>query len=71
MKLYNQVGLKLRQPGTSFAVCDAGGSTVDTTLYTVETMSPRLRLAEERESSCELPDAKITGRPSNKQLTYT
>ncbi|CAE6459246.1 unnamed protein product [Rhizoctonia solani] len=38
--------------GLNFAVCDAGGSTVDTTVYTVTSMSPLLKLAEKRDSAC-------------------
>ncbi|ELU36973.1 hypothetical protein AG1IA_08996 [Rhizoctonia solani AG-1 IA] len=41
------------QPGTNFAVCDAGGSTVDTTLYSVASISPTLKLEEKRASACE------------------
>ncbi|CAE6469380.1 unnamed protein product [Rhizoctonia solani] len=44
--------LRFGQPGTNFAVCDAGGSTVDTTLYTVESESPNLQLSEKRASAC-------------------
>ncbi|CAE6455149.1 unnamed protein product [Rhizoctonia solani] len=40
------------KPGTNFAVCDAGGSTVDTTLYSVMSMRPILKLKEERASAC-------------------
>ncbi|CAE6449773.1 unnamed protein product [Rhizoctonia solani] len=40
------------KPGTNFAVCDAGGSTVDTTLYSVTSMRPVLKLKEERASAC-------------------
>ncbi|GAB1520855.1 hypothetical protein RhiTH_003944 [Rhizoctonia solani] len=40
------------KPGTNFAVCDAGGSTVDTTLYSVTSMRPILKLKEERASAC-------------------
>ncbi|CEL62443.1 hypothetical protein RSOLAG1IB_04799 [Rhizoctonia solani AG-1 IB] len=40
------------KPGTNFAVCDAGGSTVDTTLYSVISMRPILKLKEERASAC-------------------
>ncbi|KAG8710219.1 hypothetical protein FRC11_004729, partial [Ceratobasidium sp. 423] len=40
------------RPGINFAVCDAGGSTVDTTLYTVESDTPKLRLSEKRASAC-------------------
>ncbi|QRW20330.1 TPR-1 domain-containing protein [Rhizoctonia solani] len=38
--------------GLNFAVCDAGGSTVDITVYTVTSMSPLLKLAEKRDSAC-------------------
>ncbi|KAF8594084.1 hypothetical protein BDV93DRAFT_565803 [Ceratobasidium sp. AG-I] len=38
-------------PGATFAVCDAGGSTVDTTVYSVNSTSP-LRLEETRASDC-------------------
>ncbi|KAG8726748.1 hypothetical protein FRC11_014561 [Ceratobasidium sp. 423] len=38
--------------GSTFAVCDAGGSTVDTTVYTVTAMNPLLKLAEKRDSAC-------------------
>ncbi|CAE6451836.1 unnamed protein product [Rhizoctonia solani] len=37
--------------GSRFAVCDAGGSTVDTTLYSVTSAHPDLRLKEVRESA--------------------
>ncbi|KAG8712280.1 hypothetical protein FRC11_000550 [Ceratobasidium sp. 423] len=40
------------EPGTNFAVCDAGGSTVDTTLYTVTSAHPVLKLEERRASAC-------------------
>ncbi|CAE6415064.1 unnamed protein product [Rhizoctonia solani] len=43
---------RLIQPGTNFAVCDAGGSTVDTTLYSVISAQPVLKLKEERASAC-------------------
>ncbi|KAJ1303456.1 hypothetical protein OPQ81_011645 [Rhizoctonia solani] len=36
----------------NFAVSDAGGSTVDTTLYSVVSASPTLKLEEKRASSC-------------------
>jgi hypothetical protein len=42
----------LVQPGIDFIVCDAGGSTVDTTLYTVSSVSPTLQLREKRDSAC-------------------
>ncbi|CAE6507895.1 unnamed protein product [Rhizoctonia solani] len=36
------------EPGTNLAVCDAGGSTVDTTLYSITSISPTLQLREAR-----------------------
>jgi hypothetical protein len=44
------------QPGVNFAVCDAGGSTVDTTVYTVRDTQPLLQLEEKCASACESPD---------------
>ncbi|CAE7096804.1 unnamed protein product [Rhizoctonia solani] len=38
--------------GSTFAVCDAGGSTVDTTVYEVTGNDPILELAEKRDSAC-------------------
>lgn len=38
--------------GVDFVVCDAGGSTVDTTLYTVAQTSPVLELKEKKASAC-------------------
>ncbi|CCO35409.1 hypothetical protein BN14_09527 [Rhizoctonia solani AG-1 IB] len=38
--------------GFNFAVCDAGGSTVDTAVYTVTATEPFLKLAEKREAAC-------------------
>ncbi|CEL54213.1 Heat shock 70 kDa protein 12B OS=Homo sapiens GN=HSPA12B PE=2 SV=2 [Rhizoctonia solani AG-1 IB] len=40
------------QSGFNFAVCDAGGSTVDTAVYTVTATEPFLKLAEKREAAC-------------------
>ncbi|CAE6421660.1 unnamed protein product [Rhizoctonia solani] len=39
-------------PYTTFAVCDAGGSTVDSTVYYVEKTHPKLQLSETRTSAC-------------------
>ncbi|QRV92561.1 heat shock protein 70 kDa 12B [Ceratobasidium sp. AG-Ba] len=47
---HTNLGSQLKT-GVTFAVCDAGGSTVDTTVYSVETTAP-LRLAETRASAC-------------------
>lgn len=40
------------KPGISFAVCDAGGSTVDTCVYSVKSAYPRLVLHEAHMSGC-------------------
>ncbi|QRV92563.1 heat shock protein 70 kDa 12A [Ceratobasidium sp. AG-Ba] len=40
------------EAGTKFAVCDAGGSTVDTTVYSVVASDPIMKLREIRESAC-------------------
>ncbi|KDQ12450.1 hypothetical protein BOTBODRAFT_34427 [Botryobasidium botryosum FD-172 SS1] len=42
-------GLKVSD---DFVVCDAGGSTVDTTLYSVDETEPLIRLKEKRASAC-------------------
>ncbi|CAE6501992.1 unnamed protein product [Rhizoctonia solani] len=38
--------------GTVFAVCDAGGSTVDSTVYVVTAISPVFKIEERRASGC-------------------
>ncbi|KAK4698863.1 hypothetical protein P7C70_g7406, partial [Phenoliferia sp. Uapishka_3] len=40
------------EPGSSFAVVDAGGSTVDTCVYTVQSSTPKLILREAGVSAC-------------------
>ncbi|KAF8695747.1 ATP binding, partial [Rhizoctonia solani] len=40
------------KPDTTFIVCDAGGSTIDTTAYCVKTASPLLELEEKKASAC-------------------
>ncbi|KAG9084211.1 hypothetical protein FRC07_013690 [Ceratobasidium sp. 392] len=40
------------QAGIKFAVCDAGGSTVDTTVYSVKAARPALRIEETTASAC-------------------
>ncbi|GAB1520876.1 hypothetical protein RhiTH_003965 [Rhizoctonia solani] len=42
--LYSDIGIQLK-PETTFAVCDAGGSTVDTTMYSIKNLNP-IRLEE-------------------------
>ncbi|CAE6420069.1 unnamed protein product [Rhizoctonia solani] len=48
---HSNIGNRL-QPGSNFVVCDAGGSTVDTTVYTVASTRPTLKLQEKRASAC-------------------
>ncbi|KAB5590692.1 Heat shock protein HSP70 [Ceratobasidium theobromae] len=48
---HTNLGSRL-QPGTNFGVSDAGGSTVDTTLYSVISSHPVLKLKELRASAC-------------------
>ncbi|KAG9080758.1 hypothetical protein FRC06_006196, partial [Ceratobasidium sp. 370] len=48
---YTTLGSRLK-PGDNFAVCDAGGSTVDTTVYTVKQVQPLLQLEEMCASAC-------------------
>ncbi|CAE6433902.1 unnamed protein product [Rhizoctonia solani] len=40
------------ETGINFIVCDAGGSTVDTTFYTVSSARPKLQLDEKGASAC-------------------
>jgi hypothetical protein len=42
------------QPGMNLVVCDAGGSTVDTTVYTVIATEPMLQLEEIKASACNI-----------------
>ena len=48
---YTNIETWLRE-GTTFAVCDAGGSTVDTTVYKCVAAAPQLRLEEVTSSEC-------------------
>jgi hypothetical protein len=43
---------KRLKPGVEFIVCDAGGSTVDTTLYVAKSVNPVLKLKERAPSGC-------------------
>ncbi|KAF8755230.1 ATP binding [Rhizoctonia solani] len=47
---HTNLGDRLK-PGTNFVVCDAGGSTVDTTIYSVTSAHPVLKLEEKRASA--------------------
>ncbi|KAF8328516.1 uncharacterized protein EI90DRAFT_2974277 [Cantharellus anzutake] len=40
------------KPNVEFVVCDAGGSTVDTTTYSVSVVRPQLQLREAKPSAC-------------------
>ncbi|KAG8740464.1 hypothetical protein FRC10_004291 [Ceratobasidium sp. 414] len=59
------------QPGTNFIVCDAGGSTVDTTLYTVISARPVLKLEEKRASACVQAGAIFVDSEADKYLRTT
>ncbi|KAG8731399.1 hypothetical protein FRC11_004265, partial [Ceratobasidium sp. 423] len=50
--IYNSNLSNVLHPGANFAVCDAGGSTVDTALYSVISVHPVLKLEEKRASAC-------------------
>ncbi|KAB5589322.1 hypothetical protein CTheo_7229 [Ceratobasidium theobromae] len=67
---HSNLGSQL-QPGTNFAVCDAGGSTVDTTLYSVVSTSPLLRLQEQRPSACIQAGAIFVDFEAEKYLRKT
>lgn len=43
---------RLIQADTNLIVCDAGGSTIDTTAYYVEQTAPTLKLRESKASAC-------------------
>ncbi|KAL5632455.1 hypothetical protein ACGC1H_005424 [Rhizoctonia solani] len=48
---HTNLGDRLKS-GTNFVVCDAGGSTVDSTIYNVSSIHPVLKLEEKRASAC-------------------
>lgn len=56
------------QPGTNFAVLDAGGSTVDTTLYRCTAISPKLQLEEVTASECVQAGSVFVDRDAEKML---
>ncbi|KDN40994.1 hypothetical protein RSAG8_07700, partial [Rhizoctonia solani AG-8 WAC10335] len=64
--LYSDIGSQLK-PGTTFAVCDAGGSTVDTTVYAVKSLNP-IRLEETRASDCVQAGALFIDKSAAKYL---
>ncbi|CCO31393.1 hypothetical protein BN14_05434 [Rhizoctonia solani AG-1 IB] len=59
------------KPGINFAVCDAGGSTVDTTLYSVKSARPVLMLEEKRASACVQAGAIFVDFEAEKYLRRT
>ncbi|KAF8713398.1 ATP binding, partial [Rhizoctonia solani] len=66
--LYSDIGSQLKaRPGTTFAVCDAGGSTVDTTVYSVKSLNP-IRLEETRASDCVQAGALFIDQSAEKYL---
>lgn len=56
------------QPGAKFLVCDAGGSTVDTTVYSVAAARPVLKLEEARASACVQAGAIFVDAAAEKYL---
>ena len=52
--LSRQLLIGFAKSGIDFIVCDAGGSTVDTTAYGVKTKIPVLQLEEKKASDCML-----------------
>ncbi|CUA74415.1 Heat shock 70 kDa protein 12B [Homo sapiens] [Rhizoctonia solani] len=50
--LYNSNLMHHLQPGTNFAVCDAGGSTTDSTLYSVASTLPLFKIEEKSVPGC-------------------
>ncbi|CAE6539073.1 unnamed protein product [Rhizoctonia solani] len=57
--------------GTNFAVCDAGGSTVDSTLYRVKSVHPTLELEEKRASACVQAGAIFVDLEAERHLQRT
>lgn len=56
------------QEGSRFLVCDAGGSTVDTTAYIVQTLEPDLLLDEAKSSGCTFQPVALTISVSSSQI---
>lgn len=61
-------GIRWLSPGTNFAVLDAGGSTVDTTLYRCSATQPKLALEEVTASDCVQAGAVFVDRDAEKML---
>ncbi|CAE6460917.1 unnamed protein product [Rhizoctonia solani] len=57
-------------PYNIFAVCDAGGSTVDTTVYAVEKTHPKLLLGETRASAYKLAEDFLRQYFESRELSW-
>ncbi|KAG8717674.1 hypothetical protein FRC09_013911 [Ceratobasidium sp. 395] len=64
---HTNLGSRL-QTNTTFAVCDAGGSTVDTTVYSVMAARPILRIREVKSSACVQAGAIFVDAAAEKYL---
>ncbi|KAB5593090.1 Heat shock protein HSP70 [Ceratobasidium theobromae] len=67
---HTNLGSRL-QPGMKFGVSDAGGSTVDTTIYTVISARPPLKLEEARASACVQAGAIFVNAAAEKHIHDT
>ncbi|KAG8719305.1 hypothetical protein FRC09_011349 [Ceratobasidium sp. 395] len=56
----------LVEPESKLLVCDAGGSTVDATVYNVESTNPKLRLKEVKASACVQAGSIFVDKPAEK-----
>ncbi|CAE6374609.1 unnamed protein product [Rhizoctonia solani] len=63
--------IRVLRPGMNFAVCDAGGSTVDTTIYGITSCRPVLKLEEKRASACVQAGAIFVDFEAEKYLRRT
>ena len=57
------------QPGVVFAVCDAGGSTVDSTIYLCKEIKPKLVLTEVKGSECVQAGSVFVDRAAEAMIT--
>lgn len=61
-------GERWLQPGTKFCVLDAGGSTVDTTLYKCTAVHPKIELEEVTASECVQAGSVFVDRDAERML---
>lgn len=66
--LQHSDGERWLRPGTNFLVLDAGGSTVDTTLYRCTAITPKLQLEEVTASECVQAGSVFVDRDAEKML---